>query len=102
MWITFDKWASRLLGLDESKYEWAKIENELMEQERLYELANDSLAATKQVCQHRRILLKPGTHFLSWILLQLSDMETGSLSEQPEASMEMMRSTPEINHQSTT
>lgn len=51
-WIAFDTWASRVFGLDESKFEWAKIESELMEQERLHDLANDSMATTKQVQSH--------------------------------------------------
>eukprot|EP00892_Ulva_mutabilis_P012462 jgi/Ulvmu1/9589/UM054_0019.1 len=68
-WIAFDKWASRLLGLDESKYEWAVVESELMEQERLHDLANDSLAATEQI----------------------SKMERGCIKPQPDANMEMTR-----------
>lgn len=39
----FDKCAAAFWGLDESKYEWAKVERELMERQELEDIANNNV-----------------------------------------------------------
>lgn len=46
-WISFDKWASWWLGLDESKYEWAKYERQAMEEEELENIATNNMTTQK-------------------------------------------------------
>jgi hypothetical protein len=50
VWIAFDGWASYWLGLEESKYEWAKVEKELLEHKDLEDFATDNFAEVRKVC----------------------------------------------------
>jgi hypothetical protein len=48
-WLRFDALVSQLVGLDESKYEWAIVEKEVQDQQDLEALANDSVVAARTV-----------------------------------------------------
>lgn len=46
-WIAFEGWASAFLGLDESKYEWAKYEQQIDMEEELENIATNNMPSQK-------------------------------------------------------
>jgi hypothetical protein len=46
-WIAFESWASKFLGLDESKYEWAKYEQQLDLEEELENIATNNMLSER-------------------------------------------------------
>ncbi|GFR39668.1 hypothetical protein Agub_g139 [Astrephomene gubernaculifera] len=58
-WMCFDKWAGWLIGLDNSKYQWAVAEYHLQKQEEEREVARH-LRAEDHVRQNMEEGLQPG------------------------------------------
>lgn len=46
-WIAFDGWVSEFLGLDESKYEWAKYEEQIDLDEELENIATNNMPSQR-------------------------------------------------------
>ena len=95
-WIAFEGWAAAFLGLDESKYEWAKYEQQIDLEEELENIATNNMPSQRvpQLLYTGRAACPQQRHtFLKGKKLQVAEsMEEGQLKP---GTMEMSRFGPQ-------